>query len=125
MIVEPTHFTEHSSSIIDLIFTFNKNSILLSGVGEPFLDQNVRYHCPVYFVLNFHKNAAFGFYRHIMLFDRGDYQSLSRDIREFDWESLKSNVIDIYASNITNRISELADKHIPNKTNLYPRRRVI
>ena len=63
-----------------------------------------------------------------MLFDRGDYQSLSRDIREFDWESLKSNVIDIYASNITNRISELADKHIPNKTNstnLYPRRRVI
>ena len=39
MIVEPTHFTEHSSSIIDLIFASNKNSILLSGVGEPFLDQ--------------------------------------------------------------------------------------
>ena len=52
MIVELTHFTEHSSSIIDLIFASNKNSILLSGVGEPFLDQNVRYHCPVYFVLN-------------------------------------------------------------------------
>ena len=52
MIVEPTHFTEHSSSIIDLIFASNKNSILFSGVGEPFLDQNVRYHCPVYFVLN-------------------------------------------------------------------------
>ena len=115
MIVEPTHFTEHSSSIIDLIFTSNKNSILLSGVGEPFLDQNVRYHCPVYFVLNFHKNVAPAFYRHIMLFDRGDYQSLSRDIRETDWESQKSNDIDIYASNITNRISELADKHIPNK----------
>ena len=115
MIVEPTHFTEHSSSIIDLIFMSNKNSILLSGVGEPFLDQNVRYHCPVYFVLNFHKNVAPAFYRHIMLFDRGDYQSLSRDIRETDWESLKSNDIDIYASNITNRISELVDKHIPNK----------
>ena len=43
MIVEPTHFTEHSSSIIDLIFMSNKNSILLSGVGEPFLDQNVRW----------------------------------------------------------------------------------
>ena len=115
MIVEPTHFTEHSSSIIDLILTSNKNSILLGGVGEPFLDQNIRYHCPVYFVLNFHKNVAPAFYRHIMLFDRGDYQSLSRDIRETDWESLKSNDIDIYASNITNRISELADKHIPNK----------
>ena len=115
MIVEPTHFTGHFSSIIDLIFASNKNSILLSGVGEPFLDQNVRYHCPVYFVLNFHKNVAPAFYRHIMLFDRGDYQSLSRDIRETDWESLKSNDIDIYASNITKRISELTDKHIPNK----------
>ena len=50
-----------------------------------------------------------------MLFDRGDYQSLSRDIRKSDRESLKSNDIDIYTSNITNRISELADKHIPNK----------
>ena len=50
-----------------------------------------------------------------MLFDRGDYQSLSRDIHETDWESLKSNDIDLYASNITNRISQLADKHIPNK----------
>ena len=55
-----------------------------------------------------------------MLFDRGDYQSLSRDIRETDWESLKSNDIDIYASNITNRISELADKHIPNKRQSDP-----
>ena len=50
-----------------------------------------------------------------MLFDRGVYQALSRDIRETDWESLKSLDIDIYASNITNRITELADKHIPNK----------
>ena len=65
--------------------------------------------------MNFHKKVAPAFYRYIMLFDRDDYQSLSRDIREADWESLKSNDIDIYASNITNRISKLADKHIPNK----------
>ena len=36
-----------------------------------------------------------------MLFDRGDFQSLSRDIRETDWESLKINDIDIYASHTT------------------------
>ena len=87
--MKPTHFTEHSSSIIDLTFASNKNNILLSGVGDPFFDQNVRYHCPVYFVLNFHKNVAPAFYRHIRFFDRGDFQSLSRDIRETDWESLK------------------------------------
>ena len=95
----------------------NEYSILLSGVGDPLPYQNVRYHCPVYFVLNYHKNVAPAFYRHIRLFDRGDYQSLSHDIRETDWESLKINDIDIYASNITNRISELVDKHIPNKKN--------
>ena len=53
--IELTHFTTHSSSIIDLMFTSNESSILLSGVDDPFLDQNIRYHCPVYFVLNFHK----------------------------------------------------------------------
>ena len=47
LIVEPTHFTESSSSIIDLIFTSYKSSIMLSGFGDPFLDQNVRYHCLV------------------------------------------------------------------------------
>ena len=52
---ESTHFTETSQSIIDLILTNNRNGILISGVGEPFLDQNVRYHCPVYCVLNFSK----------------------------------------------------------------------
>ena len=30
------------------------NRILLSGVGEPFLDQNIRY-CPIYCVYNFDK----------------------------------------------------------------------
>ena len=92
--MEPTHFTEHSSSIINLTFASYKNNILLSGVGDPFLDQNVRYHCPIYFVLNFYKkNIAPAFYRHIRLFDRGDYQSLYRDICETDWESLKINQI--------------------------------
>ena len=44
LINEPTHFTENSSSLIDLILTINRNNILISGVGEPFLEQNIRYH---------------------------------------------------------------------------------
>ena len=48
----PTHFTETSSTIIDLFPTAKKDSILLSDVSDPFLDQNVRYHCPIYCVLN-------------------------------------------------------------------------
>ena len=47
LITDPTHFTETSNSIIDLFLTSNKNDVLLSGVGEPFLEQNIRYHCPI------------------------------------------------------------------------------
>ena len=42
IISEPTHFTESSTSLIDLFLVTSKNHILLSGVGEPFLDQNIR-----------------------------------------------------------------------------------
>ena len=38
---EPTHFTEHTSSIIDLLFMSNKENLIVSGAGEPFLQQNI------------------------------------------------------------------------------------
>ena len=40
LIREPTHFTENSSSLLDLVFTNNPQFVILSGVGESFLDQN-------------------------------------------------------------------------------------
>ncbi|MCG8046167.1 MAG: reverse transcriptase domain-containing protein [Candidatus Thiodiazotropha endolucinida] len=115
LINEPTHFTENSSSVIDLILTSNKNTVILSGVGEPFLEQNIRYHCPTYCVLNFTKPTTPCFKRKIYLFDRGNYQTFSNDLIDTDWNTLKSNDIDTYAENITNRITSLTNKHIPNK----------
>ena len=85
-------------------------------VRDPFLEQNVRYHCPVYFVLNFHKYIAPALNRHIWLYVRGNYLSFAHDIMETNWETLKNNNIDIYAQNVTNEISKIAKKHIPNKT---------
>lgn len=96
LITEPTHFTETSFSTIDLFLTSNKKNVLLSGVGEPFLDQNIRYHCPIYCVLNFDKIMTPTYTRHIWLCTRGDYQSLSDDLRETDWHTLKNTNIDIY-----------------------------
>lgn len=55
LITESTHFTESTSSLIDLFLSSETHNILLSGVGVPFLEQNVRYHCPIYCVLNFDK----------------------------------------------------------------------
>ncbi|MEW8547189.1 MAG: endonuclease/exonuclease/phosphatase family protein, partial [Candidatus Thiodiazotropha sp.] len=116
LINEPTNFTETSSTIIDLFLTANKNNVLLCGVGDPFLDQNVRYHCPIYCVFKFNKVQTPVYTRKIYLYDRGNYQSISDELSETDWNKIKNNDIDIYANNLTEHILDLADKHIPNKT---------
>ena len=56
-ITEPTHFTEHSSSLIDVVFTSDNSNILYSGVAEPFLHQDIRYHCPICGICKFSKNV--------------------------------------------------------------------
>jgi hypothetical protein len=53
LITEPTHFTESSATLIDLMLVNDGNNVKISGVGEPVYSDAVRYHCPVYCVLNF------------------------------------------------------------------------
>ena len=76
----------------------------------------MRYHCPVYFVLSYHKTPTPISTRHIWLYDRGDYQSFARDLHETNWELSKDNDIDAYAKNIIDQITALAKQHIQNKT---------
>ena len=52
MIQEPTYFTEHSSSFIDILIVSNKRHVIHCGVSDPFLHQDTRYHCPIYGILN-------------------------------------------------------------------------
>ena len=68
---EPTHFTEASCSLIDLVLDSNRNSIISCGVGDPFLYQNIRFYCPVYGILNFSKPKFVSVVRHIWSYDRG------------------------------------------------------
>ena len=42
-ITEPTNYTEHSFSLIDLILTSDKGNLIYSGVAEPFLHQEMRF----------------------------------------------------------------------------------
>ena len=48
LINEASNFTESSAPIIDLIMASNINAVDISGVGEPFLMQDIRYHCPTF-----------------------------------------------------------------------------
>ena len=54
-IEQPTDFTENSSSVIDIILVSSKDNLILSGVGDPFLNQDFRYHCPIHGILKFTK----------------------------------------------------------------------
>ena len=45
---EFTYFTENYASVIDLLFVANTESLLLLDVGEPCLNLNMCYSCPVY-----------------------------------------------------------------------------
>ena len=106
---------ETSSSIIDLFITRNPDNVIVSGVGEAFLDQNIRYHCPVYAVFKFDKPKHHCYKRKIRKYDDGDYERLKQFIQDFDWQSLKDHNINVYVENFTNKFLELCEMTIPNK----------
>ena len=60
----PTHFTESSTSQIDIMLTNNETHMVYSGVGDPFLNQEIRFHCPVFDILNFTKPKVKSYTRH-------------------------------------------------------------
>ncbi|MCG8096816.1 MAG: hypothetical protein JAZ17_24870 [Candidatus Thiodiazotropha endolucinida] len=112
---EPTHFTETSESLIDLLFVHNKNSLILSGVGDPFLGQEHRYHCPIYGAFKFCRPKIKSFTRQIWNYDRGDYNLLRTKAADTDWNTLRNDDVDVYASNIINHLLSIAKDCIPNK----------
>ena len=67
-------------------------------------------------MLNFAKSDTPTYERHIYLYDKGDYVTFSRELAETKWDALKNDDIDAHAINITRRITDHANKYIPNKT---------
>ena len=112
---QPTHFTETSSSLIDIIFVSDKEHLVLSGVGDPFLHQELRYHCPVFGILKLSKPKVKAFKRHIWNYNNGDYDLFRNKALNIDWDSLKDENIDTYATNINNTILTITSECIPNK----------
>ena len=113
---QPTHYTENSASLLDTILVHNKDSLVFSGVGDPFLGQDLRYHCPVFGILKFSKPKMKSYVRNIWIYDQGDYQQLRMKAAATDWASLFHNNLNVYASNITNHLISIAKECIPNKT---------
>ena len=112
---QPTHFTENSSSLIDLLLVSNKDHLLLSGVGDPFLNQELRYRCPIYGIFKFSKPRVKTFLRHVWYYERGDFNLFRDKASTPDWESLQSSDINIYADNINTAINSMATECIPSR----------
>ena len=112
---EPTHFTEHSSSLLDIILTTNENHLIFTGVGDPFLAQEIRYHCPVYGIFNFSKPKHKSFVRHTWSFEQGDCNFLRGKASLTNWDNLYDADINKYVQNISNHIIMIAKECIPNR----------
>ena len=55
--MEPAHFTKNSSYLLNIILVTNKYHVTTSGAWDPFLDQSIRYHCPVFGIFKVRKSA--------------------------------------------------------------------
>ena len=53
--------------------------------------------------------------RKVFLYNRGKYQAFKKDLQSTDWNSLKHDNVDTYANNVTDKVLELTNKHMPNK----------
>ena len=73
LIQEPTHYTENSSSVIDLILVRNTSNVLTSCLTDCFLSEQIRYHCPVVLLLKFLRPSVKTFKRPIWNYNLADY----------------------------------------------------
>ena len=92
----PTRFTEHSSSLVGIILTNNETNMVYSAVGDPFLNQEIRFHCPVFGILNFTKPKTKSYTRHTWSYDRGDYNLLREKAADTNWNILSDPDINIH-----------------------------
>ena len=115
LIDEPTNFTKTSSTIIDLILINNVSFVEISGVSEPSILQDIRHHCPVFAVFLFTKPHSKTFNRDVWLYEQGDFDTLRQRVADFDWDSIKCEDVNQYATSFTNILINLAKECIPNK----------
>ena len=115
VINEPTHFTEHFSSLIDLMLVSNPNHVILNGVGDPFLGQDLRYHCPIFGIFKFCRPIRRSFTRHIWRYEQGNYDLLKEMASSTDWNALHNSDINVYAKRLIDKILEISKDSIPNK----------
>lgn len=116
LIQEATHYTEHSSSLIDLILVRNESNILTSGVVDPFIPDQIRYHCPTIVLLKFVRPSLRTYKRKIWYYARADFDQYREILGTHDLEmQIRNKDIDTGVEILKEAIFDAAHKSIPNK----------
>ena len=114
LIDEPTHYTENSSTLLNLAIVNKPENAVYSGVSSQFISGLIRYHCPIIVTLKLRKRIQKLFKRHIWLYHKGDYNKYKRLLSENDWSFLSAtNSVDEIADKVSSIIIEAANKSIP------------
>ncbi len=115
LIDEPTNYTEHSASLIDLILTNDVNFIPYTAVGPSLTDQ-IRYHCPIVGFMNIPKPKNATSKRKIWLYNQGNYDEYRYILADTDRNSVfDSDDIDVISSRISHKVLNAAEATIPNR----------
>ena len=115
LINEPTHFTESSSSLIDVVLVNKINNILASEVCDPFIPNLIRFHCPVAILLKFLKPKHNCYTRKIWKYDQGDYSKYRQLLSYNSLDDTLVGDVDLVSNKISSVILESAYRSIPNK----------
>ena len=86
--------------------------MLFTEVGDPFLNQEVCYHCPIFGVLNFTKPKRKSYLRHNLLREKASTTN---------WERIYDQDVNKHVQNITEHIIDISRACIPNRlTRILP-----
>jgi len=115
IISEPAHFTESSSSLIDLFIVSNPSIIEHCFVGDSFIENVIRYQCAITALLKLKIPMVRTSHRNICLYNNGNYYFYRSELNKVCWSNLiLNNDIDTSVINVTKTIMNIAEKSIPN-----------
>ena len=116
LINEDTHFTENSSSLIDLILVRNSSNILMSGVADSFIPDQIRFHCPILVLLKFLRPSTKSFKRKIRNYERADFTQFRENLISFNLEEkLVTENIDDNVVCIQEALDVACENSVPSK----------
>jgi len=111
---EPTRITSDSSSCLDQILSNVPNFVSSVTVECPVSTND---HCTVGVSLLFKVVSDPSYFRHIWLYDQGDYDGFTQAIESADWEScFVYDDVDIACQTWTELFLNIARSFIPNKS---------